>query len=91
MYSHHYYGGCPAWVEQDARARLGDLYLLLHPDVPWVADGMQRDRPHERAMLHALFRARLESFGAAIVDITGSWDERRARAAAAIAAMMPRA
>ena len=41
-----------------ARARSGsrrppangpdDLYLLLCPDVPWVADGLQRDRPTRR-------------------------------------------
>ncbi|MCX6549477.1 MAG: ATP-binding protein, partial [Acidobacteria bacterium] len=90
VYSHHYYGFCPDWVEQAARARLGDLYVLLHPDVPWVADGLQRDRPQERAQIHALFRRRLESFGAAVVDITGTWQARTDTAIAAIVELQRR-
>jgi NadR type nicotinamide-nucleotide adenylyltransferase len=84
IYAHHYYGGCPAWIERAAQERLGDLYLLLHPDVPWVADGLQRDRPAERARLHDLFRQRLDALGAHVVDITGGWARRRARAVHAI-------
>ena len=82
VYAHHYYGGCPAWIEQAARDRLGDLYLLLHPDVPWVADGLQRDRPAARELLHGLFRRRLVSVGARIVDVTGDWSARLALAVA---------
>ena len=84
VYSRHYYGGCPAWIEQAARERLGDLYLLLSPDVPWIADGMQRDRPSGRAQLHDLFRRRLESLGAQVVEIAGDWDTRRTLALAAL-------
>jgi NadR type nicotinamide-nucleotide adenylyltransferase len=84
VYSRHYYGGCPSWVEQAARERLGDLYLLLSPDVPWIADGMQRDRPSGRAQLHDLFRHRLESLGARIVEINGDWNVRRTLALAAV-------
>jgi NadR type nicotinamide-nucleotide adenylyltransferase len=85
VYSRHYYGGCPAWVEQAARERLGNLYLLLSPDVPWIADGMQRDRPSGRAQLHDLFRHRLESLGARFVEISGDWNARRTQAIATIA------
>jgi len=88
VYAHHYYGACPAWVEREARARLGDLYLLLHPDVAWVADGLQRDRPAERALLHRLFSDRLRELGARVVDITGDWDARRARAIAAVGSFL---
>ena len=77
VYAHHYYDTCPAWIEQAAAARLGDVYLLLHPDVPWVADGLQRDRPDDRDLLHGLFRRRLQDLGADIVDITGTWPARR--------------
>jgi len=86
VYARHYYGACPAWIEEAALARRGDLYLLLHPDVPWMADGLQRDRPVERDLLHGLFRAALAGIGARAVDITGTWDERHARAFAAILA-----
>jgi len=77
VYARHYYGSCPAWIEQAAAARLGDVYLLLHPDVPWVADGLQRDRPDDRDLLHGLFRRRLQDLGADTVDITGTWPARR--------------
>jgi NadR type nicotinamide-nucleotide adenylyltransferase len=84
VYAHHYYGSCPGWVEREARRRLGDLYLLLHPDVPWVADGLQRDRPAERALLHELFRQRLASLGARAADIAGDWPARHASAFEAV-------
>jgi NadR type nicotinamide-nucleotide adenylyltransferase len=88
VYAHHYYGACPAWVEREAEARLGDLYLLLHPDVPWVADGLQRDRPSERELLHGLFTQRLRSLGALVADVTGDWSSRRARAFGAVGALL---
>ena len=84
VYARHYYGSCPAWIERAARERLGDLYLLLHPDVPWVADGLQRDRPATRGELHRLFAEALAALGAPVVDITGGWPARLARAVAAI-------
>jgi NadR type nicotinamide-nucleotide adenylyltransferase len=87
VYARHYYGACPAWIEQAAEAGLGDLYLLMHPDVPWVADGLQRDRPAERALLHGLFRQRLSALGARIVDINGDWPARRALALASVSTL----
>jgi len=84
VYSTHYYGTCPDWIGRAARERRGDLYLLLTPDVPWIADGMQRDRPSGRAQLHDLFRHRLESLGARFVEISGDWNARRTLALAAL-------
>ena len=83
VYSRHYYGNCPAWVERAARERLADLYLLHHPDVPWLADPA-RDRGHLRENVHDLFRQGLGALGARVVDIRGGWAERRERAARAI-------
>jgi NadR type nicotinamide-nucleotide adenylyltransferase len=88
VYAHHYYGACPAWVEREAGARLGDLYLLLHPDVPWVEDGLQRDRPAARAQLHQLFEDRLSALGARVVHVRGDWPSRRAMARQAVDAML---
>ena len=88
VYAHHYYGACPEWVERAAQARLGDLYLLLHPDVPWVEDGLQRDRPASRALLHGLFTARLSALGARVIDITGDWSTRRTLAFQAVTALL---
>jgi NadR type nicotinamide-nucleotide adenylyltransferase len=89
VYSRHYYGACPPWVEQAARARLGGLYLLLYPEVPWVADGFHRDRPHLREQVHEEFRSALEAWGATVVHVRGSdWDSRRATARAALLAAL---
>jgi NadR type nicotinamide-nucleotide adenylyltransferase len=90
VYAHHYYGACPVWIERAAAARLGDLYLLLHPDVPWVADGLQRDRPDDRNLLHDLFRRRLQASGASVVDIAGEWPGRRRHAFAAVQRLLTR-
>lgn len=90
VYSRHYYGSCPGWIQRAARERAGDLYLLLCPDVPWVPDGLQRDRPVEasRAEMHALFRGALASMGSEVVEIRGSWSERLAQSRATITAML---
>ena len=92
VYARHYYGACPAWIDWAASRRAGDLYLLLAPDVPWVPDGLQRDRPldAERAEIHERFRDALTARGARVVEIRGSWDERRRQAFAAVAAALAR-
>ncbi len=85
IYARHYFGACPVSVARTARRRLGDLYLLLAPDVPWVADGLQRDRPGRREEVHALFRRTLAAWGGRVIEIGGSWSEREAAALATIA------
>lgn len=87
VYSRHYYEDCPAWIEQAARDRLADLYLLHRPDVEWVADGFQREQPARRDELFRSFRETLAALGATTVEIHGSWDERERRARTAIDAL----
>ncbi len=88
VYAHHYYGLCPAWIEQQAQHRLGHLYLLLAPDVPWVADGLQREGLDRREACHELFDRTLRSWRAHVAHIAGSWPERRVQARAAIATLV---
>jgi NadR type nicotinamide-nucleotide adenylyltransferase len=90
VYARHYYGACPEWILSAASESLGDLYLLLSPDVPWVADGLQRDRPDDaaRVEMHALFRNALAAAGARVVEISGPWPARGRQAAAAVAAAL---
>lgn len=90
VYSRHYYGHCPAWIAQAAAGRLADLYLLLHPDVPWVADGLQRDRPEERTEMHERFRRQLEASGALVVNIAGPWETRLDNAITAVTQALAR-
>lgn len=79
VYARHYYGACPAWIEEAARARRADLYLLCRPDLPWAPDGV-RDRPAEREAIDALFEKALAEFGARVVRVAGAGDARTARA-----------
>jgi nicotinamide riboside kinase len=88
IYARHYYGACPTWIEEAARHRRADLYLLLRPDVPWVADGLQRDRPLEREELHDVFRRVLRESGSRTVEIGGGWEARRAAAQTAVDAAL---
>jgi NadR type nicotinamide-nucleotide adenylyltransferase len=83
VYARYYYGACPAWILREARERLGDLYLLCLPDLPWEADGV-RDRPAARTELFASFREALDAFGAAYTVIGGSGPARQNAAVATI-------
>ncbi|MFI5311365.1 MAG: AAA family ATPase [Gemmatimonadales bacterium] len=74
-YARHYYGACPAWIMSEARARLGSVYLLCAPDLPWVADGI-RDRPVAREEMFAHFAATLREFGAPLMEVRGSGRSR---------------
>ena len=87
VYARHYYGACPAWIDQAARDRRGDLYLLCDIDVPWVADSV-RDRPHHREHIHALFVEALNTLGAPYVLIRGSWAARLTTAVAAVSEVL---
>jgi NadR type nicotinamide-nucleotide adenylyltransferase len=83
VYARHYYGDCPRWIERVAAERLGDLYLLCHPDLPWVADPA-RDRGGMREEIHALFSAALGEAGARVAHVTGAGEKRISLAAGAV-------
>lgn len=85
VYARHYYGACPAWVEEAARARRADLYLLCAPDLPWEADG-QRDRGEARDEMHGLFARALERLGAPTALVSGTGEARLEAAFAAVRA-----
>lgn len=90
VYGHHYYGACPGWVEAELSRRGGDLYLLAGIDVPWVADGAQRDRGHRREEMQRLFRDALAAGPSRAVEVVGSPADRLRTAIAAIGALRGR-
>ena len=90
VYSRHYYGDCPGWIEEAAARRLGELYLLHHVDVQWVADGRQREQPERRGELFERFRSTLAGLGARVADVVGPWEERRRLAAGAVDRLLGR-
>jgi NadR type nicotinamide-nucleotide adenylyltransferase len=75
IYCKHYFGACPDWIYQQARARAADLYLLLVPDIPWIADGI-RDRGNRREEIHSVFRRQLEELELNVLEIRGDRDRR---------------
>lgn len=58
--------------------------LLTALDLPWVADGLQRDGPHVREPVDALVRAALARAGVSYAVVHGRGPERLASAWAAL-------
>jgi NadR type nicotinamide-nucleotide adenylyltransferase len=83
VYCDHYFGRCPRWIIDAARARRPDVYLLCEIDLPWVADGI-RDRGDMREDMQTLFRAAVRASGAPFVVIEGDAGHRVAKAIEAI-------
>lgn len=73
------------------RQRGYDATLLTGLDLPWVADGLQRDGPHVREPVDALVRAALAKAGLSYRVVYGQHEERLAHALAAIAPVTARA
>ena len=67
-----------------------DLTLLMGLDLPWVADGLQRDGPHVREAVDTLIRQALQRAGVGAPTIYG-WGDSRLQAALAVVlqAMQP--
>lgn len=76
VYSRHYYGDCPVWLEEELQKRAGDLYLLANIDAPWTPDGDQRDRGNRREEMHELFRSALIQRGFGFVEVSGLPSQR---------------
>nr|WP_255719550.1 ATP-binding protein [Pelomonas sp. P8] len=86
--SQHYFDDDSLMAPAVAFQRRCDLTLLCAPDLPWQADGIQRDGPEVRARFDARLRAALDAHGLPWVDIRGSDDARVAAALQALRAMM---
>lgn len=75
VYSHWYYGDCPADLAQAALAHHYDLILLTEVDIPWVADDL-RDSPYQRDEISAYFASQLSKHQKPFVRISGDRKER---------------
>lgn len=84
VYSRYYFGACPEGLEPLAAERRADLYLLHHPDVPWLPEPGVRGEDHDRDQLHGLFALKLDQLRADVVHVRGSWEERVTLAEAAV-------
>lgn len=80
------YGGGHPWVDATLAEQLASerrCYLLPTPDIPWAPDPL-REHPNDRPALHARYRALLDSLGVDYLEVSGTREERLARAATAI-------
>jgi nicotinamide riboside kinase len=67
----------PSALEAHRRA---DLTLLTALDLPWVADGLQRDGPHVREPVDRLLRELMRRHGIAWSTVAGNGEARLAQA-----------
>jgi NadR type nicotinamide-nucleotide adenylyltransferase len=76
VYARHYYGVCPVWIEEEARRRRADLYLLMDTDLEWKADSARDAAGDAREDLFDAFRSALEEFETEWEIVSGAWEDR---------------
>ncbi len=65
----------PEWLEFFIAKHRADKYLLLYPDIPWVADE-QRKNQHDRMLLFNRFEQQLNAINANYSIIKGGGNAR---------------
>ena len=76
VYARHYYGSCPAWIEEEAWKRRADLYLLFDTDVTWTPDLIRDAGGDAREDLFDAFRRALDELETRWEIVSGSFDDR---------------
>ena len=84
-YSDLYFGDDSLWPCAMAWQRRCTQTWLMGCDLPWQADGAQRDGPQWRARADALLRRRLQAAGLRYQVFHGSTEQRLAQALRALA------
>jgi NadR type nicotinamide-nucleotide adenylyltransferase len=82
VYARYYYGSCPRWIEEEARRRRADHYLLLDTDLAWKSDSVRDAGGDAREDLFDAFRAALDEFETTWEIVSGGFEERWQRLAA---------
>lgn len=76
VYSHQLFNDTSLYAMAAAHQQLFDMTLVTGLDLPWVADGLQRDGPQVREPVDALLRAALQTAGVAYKVVYGQGPER---------------
>jgi nicotinamide riboside kinase len=84
VYSDLVFGDTSLYAEAEAVQRGYGLTLLTALDLPWQADGLQRDGPHVREPVDAKVRAALARAGVGHAIVAGTGAGRLAAALAAV-------
>ena len=82
------FGKCHSWILNQIIERKYDLYLLCNVDLPWVKDEL-REYPDfgRREKLYHIYKEIMLSQPVPWADISGNYEERFAKAVAAVDAL----
>ena len=80
VYSEFVFGDKSLYAMAEQAHRRCDLTLLTALDLPWQADGLQRDGAHVREPVDALIRAALSRIGRPFAVVSGHGEARLASA-----------
>ena len=75
VWAEHVFNICPDFIKQELEKQQYDLYLLTHPDLPWIDDGI-RENPHRREYFFNVYKSELISRGFNFAEINGHGDDR---------------
>lgn len=75
VWSDYRFGAVDPWITGRLQSRRHDLYLLCHPDLPWVFDA-QRENPTDRDVLFEIYRQELQALGVRFSELQGSGEKR---------------
>lgn len=81
VYSRHYFGGIDDQLALLADAHQHDYActVLTAPDIPWVADGLQRESQQVSVTIHAMLLHELAARGIPYLEVTGDPARRLAQ------------
>lgn len=87
VYSRHYFGGIDDQLAAlaDAHASDYDVTLVTASDIPWVADGLQREDEEVSITINRMLLEELAARGIAYLPVGGSVEQRVATVASALA------
>ena len=83
VWSEYKYGSCHPWIIEQLKFTKVDLYILCGTDVAWEYDP-QREHPHQRNELLAIYRQQLMDLKLPFVEITGNLKTRLTKVEKAI-------
>ena len=90
IYSDLLFGDASLYPQALATQRTYAVALVTALDVPWVADGLQRDGPHVREPVDALLRSALARGNVTYSVVYGTGEQRLTNALTAIDALLHR-
>ena len=88
VYSEFVFGDTSLYPRARALHARYTMTLVLEPDLPWIADGLQRDGPHAQRPIHAKIVQELCGMGVQPYIVAGSGKSRTDSARAAVSAGM---